>query len=60
MEKEKIQGMLDQLIPKRVKNVQKFLGLANYYWQFIKDFIVIAKLLHDLVKKDQKMYWTER
>jgi len=36
------------------------LGLANYYWQFIKDFASIAKLLHNLVKKDQKWDWTER
>ena len=36
------------------------MGLANYYWQFIKDFASIAKLLHNLVKKDQKWDWTER
>ena len=46
--------------PKEVKDVQSFLGLTNYYQQFIKDFVVIARLLHDLVKKDQKWNWTER
>ena len=30
-EEIKIKEVLDQLIPKRVKNIQKFLGLANYY-----------------------------
>ena len=35
MEKEKVKGVLDWLIPKCVKNIQKFLGLANYYCQFI-------------------------
>ena len=31
MEEEKVKGVLDWLTPKCVKNVQKFLGLANYY-----------------------------
>jgi len=31
MEKEKVKGVLEWLIPKCVKDVQKFLGLANYY-----------------------------
>ena len=52
MEKEKVQEVLDWLTSKEVKDVQKFLRLANYYWQFIKDFIVIARLLYDLIKKD--------
>jgi len=51
MEEEKMKGVLDWLTPKIVKNVQKFLELANYYWQFIKDFTVIARQLYDLVKK---------
>ena len=31
MEEEKVKGVLEWLIPKCVKDVQKFLGLANYY-----------------------------
>jgi len=31
MEKEKVKGVLEWLTPKCVKDVQKFLGLANYY-----------------------------
>jgi len=31
MEEEKMKGMLDWPTPQGVKNVQKFLGLANYY-----------------------------
>jgi len=31
MEEEKVKGVLDWLTLKCVKDVQKFLGLANYY-----------------------------
>ena len=31
MEKEKMKGVLEWLMPKCVKDMQKFLGLANYY-----------------------------
>ena len=31
VEEEKVKGVLDWLMPKCVKDVQKFLGLANYY-----------------------------
>jgi len=60
MKLEKMKSILEWLAPKGVKDIQKFLGLANYYWQFIKDFTVIARPLHNLVKKYQKWNWTER
>ena len=60
MKEEKVKGVLDWLTPKCVKDVQKFLGLANYYCQFIQGFISIARPLHNMVKKDQKWEWTKR
>ena len=60
MEEEKIKGVLEWLILKYVKDVQKFLGLANYYCQFIEGFVSIARLLYDMVKKNKKWYWTEK
>jgi len=54
MEKEKMKNVFDWLTSKEVKDIQKFLELSNYYWQFIRDFAVIARSLYDLVKKDQK------
>ena len=54
MEEEKMKGVLDWLALKCVKDIQKFLGLANYYRQFIESFASIARPLHDLVKKNQK------
>ena len=60
MEKEKVKGVLEWPAPKCIKEVQKFLGLANYYRRFIEGFATVARPLHDLVKKDKKWEWTER
>jgi len=38
IEKEKVKGVLSWLEPKNIKDVRKFLGLANYYRRFIKNF----------------------
>ena len=54
MEEEKVKGVMEWPIPKCVKDVQKFLGLANYYHRFIEGFASIARPLHDMVKKDKK------
>jgi len=54
MQREKVEGVLNWLAPRNVKEVQKFLGLANYYRRFIKDFAKIAAPLHVLVRKEQK------
>jgi len=54
MEKEKVEGVTNWPTPQCVKDIQKFLGLANYYRRFVKDFAKIAKPLHQLVRKDEK------
>ena len=54
MEKKKVQGVIEWLVPRSTKNVQKFLGLANYYRQFVKDFARIAKPLHEITRKETK------
>jgi len=50
IEEEKVKRVLDWLTLKGVKDVQKFLELANYYHWFMKDFTVIARPLYDLEK----------
>ena len=40
--------------------MQKFLGLANYYRWFVKDFVRIAKPLHKMMRKEMKWSWGER
>ena len=47
-------GVLNWPIPKIVRDVRKFLGLTNYYRQFVKDFAKIARSLNNLTRKDKK------
>ncbi|CAC5389753.1 unnamed protein product [Mytilus coruscus] len=40
------------------KQVKSFLGMANYYRKFVKDYTYIAAPLSKLLKKDQRFQWT--
>ena len=60
MEKDKVKGVMEWLTQKYVKDIQKFLGLVNYYHRFIEGFASVARPLHDMVKKDEKWEWTEK
>jgi len=57
MEKEKVDGVLSWPEPNNVKDVRKFLGLANYYRRFIKDFVQVARPMNILMRKDVKWQW---
>ena len=60
MEKEKVQGVIEWPVLRSVKDMQKFLGLANYYRWFVKDFAKIAKPLYEMTRKEMKWSWGER
>ena len=51
MEEGKVDGVLSWPEPKNVKDVRKFLGLANYYRRFIKDFTRVARPINMLMRK---------
>ena len=38
-------------------NVQRFIGLCNYYRRFVENFAKIAKSLHNLTRKNIKFQW---
>jgi len=54
IEKEKVDRVLSWLEPRNVKDVRKFLGLANYYRRFIKNFAQVARPMNMLTRKDVK------
>jgi len=54
IEKEKVKRVLGWLVPQTVKDIRKFLGLANYYRRFIKDFTQVARPINVLTRKDKK------
>ena len=60
MEKEKVQGVIEWPVPRSIKDVQKLLGLANYYRCFVKDFAKIEKPLHEITRKETKLNWGKR
>ena len=59
MEEDKVAGVLNWPIPKMVRDVRKFLGLANYYRQFVKDFAKLAWPLNNLTRKE-KWKWGDK
>jgi len=52
--KKKVEGVLNWPIPKNIKEARKFLGLANYYRRFVKDFAKIVRPMNMLTRKDIK------
>jgi hypothetical protein len=48
---EKINAVLNWPQPTDVKQLQQFLGLANYFRKFIQDYATVAGPLSDLMKK---------
>ena len=51
MDPERVESIADWPEPRSVKDVQVFLGLANFYRRFIRNFAAVAKPLNDLTKK---------
>ena len=58
MDPAKVQAVLDWEAPKNVHDVQCFLGFANFYRRFIKDYSRKCRLLFDLLRKDKPFLWT--
>ena len=60
MDPKKIAAIKDWPTPTNVKEVQGFLGFANYNRKFIKDYSKISKPLTELTKKDQPFQWKDK
>ncbi|KAF8747922.1 hypothetical protein RHS01_11178 [Rhizoctonia solani] len=57
LDKLKIQAVQEWPTPTKVKEVQSFLGFANFLQQFVANFSHMARPLHNLVKKDTAWTW---
>lgn len=55
----KIKAVQEFPKPRNLKQLKSFLGLANYYRRFIKDFAKIAYPLHRLTKKSVNFDWSQ-
>jgi hypothetical protein len=53
---DKVRAVQDWKEPKTVKDVQSFLGFANYYQKFIKGYLRITAPLTEITKKDKGFY----
>jgi hypothetical protein len=58
MDTQKVKTIQEWVVPTRVRDVQSFLGFANFYRRFIKGFSVIAQPLIALTRKDATFEWT--
>ena len=59
MDPKKVAAVLDWPTPKSKRDVQSFLGFANFYRRFIQDFGAIAFPLHGLTHKDTVFFWSD-
>jgi len=57
MSEEKVEAVLGWKTPNSLTEVQSFLGFANFYQRFIKDYSRVAKPLTELTKKEKGKEW---
>ena len=58
MDESKVQTTRDWPVPRRVKDVQSFLGFANFYRRFIKGYSELSAPLTFLTQKTTSWTWT--
>jgi RNase H-like domain found in reverse transcriptase/Reverse transcriptase (RNA-dependent DNA polymerase) len=57
MDPIKVKAVTDWPTPRNLRELRGFLGFANFYRRFIKDFAKLARPLNDLTKKDIQWTW---
>jgi hypothetical protein len=59
MSEKKVATIQDWTPPKKVKDVQSFLGFANFYRRFIEGFSKVCRPLTELTKNTTQYIWSE-
>lgn len=54
----KVTAVMNFPVPKTIKKLQSFLGLASHFRKFIENYSLIAKPLSDLFRGDAKFVWS--
>jgi hypothetical protein len=54
MDPKKVEAVLEWEEPRSVKEVQSFLGFANFYRRFIRKYSKVVTPLTDLLKKENQ------
>jgi hypothetical protein len=60
MDNGKTKAIEEWPTPKRVKDIQTFLGFAIFYRRFIKGFSQKARAMNELLRKDTPWMWGEK
>lgn len=60
MDLEKVWAVSDWPTPSSREEVQRFLGFANFYRKFIRNFSSVAALLHELTLPKKGFLWTSQ
>ena len=58
MAEDKVQAIADWPVPRKVKDIQSFLGFCNFYRRFIYAYSDITIPLTRLTRKDVKWNWS--
>lgn len=59
MDQRKIRAVMEWPTPRTVRELQRFLGFANFYRRFIRDFSKVAQPLTSLLRgKPRRLLWT--
>ena len=59
MDPAKVSAIKEWQAPKSVKGVQSFIGFANFYRRFIKNFSELTLPIMKLVRKDAVFQWND-
>jgi hypothetical protein len=56
---KKVRAIQEYPVPKTVRDIRAFVGLAGYYRRHVPNFAGLAKSLTTLTKKDEPFVWTQ-
>ena len=57
---EKVKAVQSFPVPQNQTDVKSFLGFCSYYRRYIKNFAMIARLLHKASESKSSFTWTEK